>query len=74
MLTDQFFLISTKNHFYMKKMYAILMGCCQSTPISQTLADEIREIEHASYPNYYTAKSNYGPPGCSPFQPINENR
>ena len=57
----------------MKKMYAILMGCCQSTPISQTLADEIREIEHASYPNYYTAKSNYGPPGCSPFQPINEN-
>ena len=50
------------------------MGCCQSTPISQTLADEIREIEHSSYPNYYTAKSNYDPAGCSPFQPINENR
>lgn len=27
------------------------MGCCSSTPISASLADEIREIEHASYPN-----------------------
>ena len=27
------------------------MGCCASTPISASLADEIREIEHASYPN-----------------------
>ena len=31
------------------------MGCCSSTPISASLADEIREIEHASYPNYTTA-------------------
>ena len=30
------------------------MGCCSSTPISASLADEIREIEHASYPNSTT--------------------
>ena len=30
------------------------MGCCSSTPISASLADEIREIEHATYPNYNT--------------------
>lgn len=31
------------------------MGCCASAPISASLADEIREIEHASYPNYNTS-------------------
>lgn len=31
------------------------MGCCASTPISTSLADEIAEIEHASYPNYNTS-------------------
>ena len=31
------------------------MGCCASTPISASLADEILEIEHASYPNYNTS-------------------
>ena len=30
------------------------MGCCSSTPISASLADEIRDIEHASYPNHNT--------------------
>ena len=50
------------------------MGCCQSAPISQSLADEIREIQHSSFTNYSTSNSNNGPTCYSPFQPINTNK
>lgn len=30
------------------------MGCCSSIPISASLADELRDVEHASFPKYET--------------------
>ena len=45
------------------------MGCCSSTPISASLADEIREIQHASYPSYATNDMDITRHG-SPFKPI----